>query len=62
MVLVATIAANKGFATGWCKLIESFMQGGSVGVKLNDDNGHYFQTKKKVSGRVTHYLQCFLIL
>jgi hypothetical protein len=38
----------KGFASGWCKLIESFMQGGSVGVKVNDDIGRYFQTKKGV--------------
>jgi hypothetical protein len=38
----------KGFATGWCKLIESFMHGGSVGVKVNDDIGRYFQTKKGV--------------
>jgi retron-type reverse transcriptase len=36
----------KGFATEWCSLIQKFVQGGSVGVKLNDDFFHYFQTKK----------------
>jgi hypothetical protein len=48
----------KGFDNGWCKLIESFMQGGSVGVKVNDDIAIFKQ--KKESDRVTHYLQCFL--
>jgi hypothetical protein len=36
----------KGFLPEWCKLIASFVQGGSVGVKVNDDIGHYFQTRK----------------
>jgi hypothetical protein len=27
-------------------LISSFVQGGSVGIKVNDDIGHYFQTRK----------------
>lgn len=36
----------KGFSPAWCKLIESFVKGGSVGVKVNDDIGHYFQTIK----------------
>jgi hypothetical protein len=26
--------------------VQQFVQGGSVGVKVNDDIGHYFQTKK----------------
>jgi hypothetical protein len=36
----------KGFAQEWCKLIANFVQGGSVGVRFNDDIGHHFQTKK----------------
>jgi hypothetical protein len=38
----------KGFAMEWCNLIEKFVHGGSVGVKVNNDIGHYFQTKKGV--------------
>ena len=36
----------KGFSQKWCEWIQSLVEGGSVGVKLNDDVGHYFQTKK----------------
>ena len=36
----------KGFAPEWCKLIEQFVQGGSVGIRVNDDIGHFFQTRK----------------
>jgi hypothetical protein len=28
------------------KLIDQFARGGSVGIKVNDDIGHYFQTRK----------------
>jgi hypothetical protein len=36
----------KGFSPEWCDLVTSFIQGGSVGVKVNDDIDHYFQTRK----------------
>ena len=36
----------KGFCPQWCKWVENFISGGSVGIKINDDIGHYFQTKK----------------
>src|SRR5438105_6792406 len=36
----------KGFAQPWCDLITQFVQGGSVGIKVNNDIGHYFQTRK----------------
>ena len=36
----------KGFSQEWRKLIRNFVQGGSVAIKVNDDVGHYFQTKK----------------
>jgi hypothetical protein len=35
-----------GFNHNWCKWIENFASRGSVGVKMNDDIGHYFQTHK----------------
>ena len=36
----------KGFSKEWCALIENFVSGGSVAIKVNDDTGKYFQTKK----------------
>jgi hypothetical protein len=36
----------KGFDRKWCKWIQDFVSRGSVGVKVNDDIGHYFQTHK----------------
>ena len=36
----------KGFDPLFCEWIKQFVQGGSVGIKVNDDIGHYFQTRK----------------
>jgi hypothetical protein len=36
----------KGLAPVWCEWIARFVQGGSVGIRVNDDIGHYFQTLK----------------
>jgi hypothetical protein len=36
----------KGFSHEWRALIQSFVSGGSVAIKVNDDIGKYFQTKK----------------
>ena len=36
----------KGFDTKWCHWIQHFVSRGSVGVKVNDDLGHCFQTQK----------------
>ncbi|KAG8089742.1 hypothetical protein GUJ93_ZPchr0011g27525 [Zizania palustris] len=36
----------KGFSTKWCRWIEGMVTRGSVGVKVNDDIGRYFQTKR----------------
>ena len=36
----------KGFFAEWCAMVHSFVSGGSVAIKVNDDVGHYFQTKK----------------
>jgi hypothetical protein len=38
----------KGFSGEWCALINSFISGGSVAIKVNDDVGKYFQTKKEL--------------
>ena len=36
----------KGFDKKWCDLIQNFIMGGSVGVRVNDNIGHFFQTRK----------------
>jgi hypothetical protein len=36
----------KGFNTIWCNRIMQFVQGGSVGIRVNDVTGHNFQTRK----------------
>jgi hypothetical protein len=36
----------KGFDPAWCRWINDFVRKGSVGIRVNDDIGHYFQTKK----------------
>ena len=36
----------KGFDEAWRRQVESFTQKGSVGIKVNDKIGHYFQTQK----------------
>jgi hypothetical protein len=36
----------KGFDPKWCKWIQEFIRRGSVGIRVNEDIGHYFQTRK----------------
>ena len=36
----------KGFDEAWRRQVDSFTQKGSVGIKVNDHIGHYFQTHK----------------
>jgi hypothetical protein len=36
----------KGFLNEWRCLINSFVSGGSVAIKVNDDVGNYFHTLK----------------
>jgi hypothetical protein len=36
----------KDFSEKWCQWISHFVTKGSVGIKVNDDVGRYFQTKK----------------
>jgi hypothetical protein len=43
----------KGFSAKWISWIKSFVKGGSVAVNVNEDVGHFFQTKKAFD-RETH--------
>ena len=36
----------KGFSETWCNWIKTFVQGGNVGIKINDQMGPFFQTQK----------------
>jgi len=36
----------KGFSETWCNWIKTFVQGGNVGIKINDQLGPFFQTRK----------------
>jgi hypothetical protein len=36
----------KGFDPKWSDRTKSFVHGGSKGIRVNDDIGHYFQTRK----------------
>jgi hypothetical protein len=36
----------KGFDPIWCQWVQRYIEKGSVGIRVNDDIGHYFQTKK----------------
>jgi hypothetical protein len=36
----------KGFSSLWCEWVARFIQGGSVGIRVNDDIWHYFQMLK----------------
>jgi len=36
----------KGFSQKWCEWIGAFIQGGHVGIKINDQIGQNFQTLK----------------
>jgi hypothetical protein len=50
----------KGFSDKWCHWIDQFVSKGSVGVKVNDDIGRYFQIKKGLRQGILCHL-CFLI-
>jgi hypothetical protein len=36
----------KGFDSKWCNGIDNFVNRGTVGIKVNDDIGHYFRVHK----------------
>jgi hypothetical protein len=43
---VRKVLEMKGFSSQWCQWIDSIIQGGHVGIKVNDQVGPNFQTKK----------------
>jgi hypothetical protein len=40
----------KGFSKAWCKWVEAFTQNGHVRIKINDQVGENFVTKKGLQG------------
>jgi hypothetical protein len=50
----------KGFSEKWRHWISLITEGGSVGIKVNDQLGDYFQTRKGLRQGI-HYLQFYLI-
>jgi hypothetical protein len=38
----------KGFSPKWCQWVASFVEGGHMGIRVNDQDGTKFQTKKGV--------------
>ena len=45
---VQQVLRMKGFSPTWCEWISKVMTRGSVAVKVNDNIGHFFQTRKGV--------------
>ena len=45
----------KGFDEAWRRQVESFTQKGSIGIKVNEDIGHYFQTHKGLRARRSNF-------
>jgi hypothetical protein len=46
----------KGFSSTWCKWVASFMEGGHIGIKINDQVGTNFQTKKELNKGIHYHL------
>jgi hypothetical protein len=51
----------KGFDPIWCERIRQYVQGGSVGIRVNDDIGHFFKLGK-VCAKVIRCPRYYLIL
>jgi hypothetical protein len=43
MVIPSTCSTHEGFPPQWCEWVARFVQGGSVGIKVNDDIGHHLK-------------------
>ena len=41
----------KDFSETWCAWVYNFVTRSSVAMKVNDDVGHYFRTKKRTTAR-----------
>jgi hypothetical protein len=48
----------KGFLAKWISWIKSFVNGGSVAVNVNEDVGHFFQTKKAFDKETHSFQSC----
>jgi hypothetical protein len=46
IVFTLHVLRMKGFPSIWCQWMEKVVTKGSVRVQVNDDLGHFFQTKK----------------
>jgi hypothetical protein len=45
-VFLQQVLRMKGFSSKWCQWIGKIVTGGSVSVKVNDETGPFFQTRK----------------
>jgi hypothetical protein len=45
---VRQVLEMKGFSNKWCQWVDSIIQGGHVGIKINDQVGQNFQTKNGI--------------
>ena len=45
---IQQVLRMKGFSSTWCEWISKIISRGSVAVKVNDNIGHYFRTRKGV--------------
>jgi hypothetical protein len=51
----------KGFSQTWCKWVEAFTQNGHMGIKINNQVGENFVTKKGIASRrsfISNTVQC----
>jgi hypothetical protein len=56
---VRKVVEMKGFCSKRCKWIDAIIQGGHVGIKINDQVGQNFQTKKGLD-KVTRCPHCYI--
>ena len=52
----------KGFSSTWRSWIQQVVTKGSVAVKVNDDIGHYFQSKKGLDKEILCHLYFLTLL
>jgi hypothetical protein len=52
----------KGFVPEWYRLITQFVQGGSVGIKVNNDIWLYFQTRKELGKEIPYHIYFLTLL
>jgi hypothetical protein len=52
----------KGFYSTWCSWIQQVVTKGSVAAKVNNDIGHYFQSKKVLDKEILCHLYFLTLL